>query len=869
MDFENEELDSGDALDAVDVFVNRGAERKEFHAALKRHAEASARGENDPSSRGPRKHVTVFFGAGGYGKSKLSERLEEDLVPEQEAGNRSLATARVRLDSGWDFETMLLAIRAGLRSQGPFPAFDVVTSRYWEQRGLEPRSAVLENKLLDRIAGAVDLPDQFSASMQEVASALVGVSVPGSTVASLLGTIFKYGRSKRRQRTLIDDCPDFLKLFENAGAEGAISHFPKLLAWELWRRKIDLVVFLDEFEVLRQNEHLEKYLNRLIWLMPNAFFLITGRDRLDWGEDDCPRTLPQIGSRKWLGLARGATEDPRQHLVDELSDEDAELFLRGKVLVAGADGGEPEPAISSELRRVIVENAKGWPLYLDLAVGLFTELTDHGDEPSAADFEPGLDRLVTRVARDLSDREREVLRAMALLEGFDLELVAAIAGEPEGVAAGVEQRALVRSDPEGFWPLYLSDPVRKCIRNASTWEGSWTENDWRAGAERALSELGRRFERSRRDRDRQTLINYLNDGIRLAHDFDLETAWLSDAAHDYVADFVWEPTLAPEVPPVEKAEHITTAAHALGLALISIRSRQETHRATTRSELEICIDSGQLSGDARDLVAYFRAECLRDLGEAENARTAMQALIGPRRSMNLQATEGLIYTHRRNGLFATAQSVLADLPESALRWRLQGDLDWNHGRFGDAAESYAKSCDLAEEQGLSGQHAEAEASRAFALGFEGGRPAAESVERARELLKRARIAWGDLQTDNAELLLAAGTEADVGDRAAEAMRAGEGAGLSSITAYAALAAAFDAALQDDPERLAEARQVVFSLVGGRHFRYLLEIIDFWTEDADAGSDGEEAAEWIGDIHDVAARWRRVLADRRERSNVVG
>jgi hypothetical protein len=869
VDFEDDDsLDPHEDLDATDIFVDRGGERERFHLVLLGHRVANARGGNDPvDTRAPRRNVLVFYGEGGYGKSKLSKKLEKDLAAEQEPlpARERIARARVSFDSGWDFETILLAIRAALQEHGPMPAFDIVLSQYWSEKGLEPRSVFESNTVLHRVAGALELPDQFSTSLEMLAEALVGASVVGSTAASLLKTIYAKRREKRRKKTLVEDCPFFLRLFENAAEDAAISHFPRLLAWELHRRDISLVVFMDEFEVLTQDSYhtLERWMNRLVWSMPNAFFVVTGRDRIDWGDPDCPRELPVTGPRRWPGLALGATTEPTQHLVDRLSDSDAEDFLCKKVRSRDSEGGAGEPAIPLELRRVIVKRAEGWPLYLDLAVDLFKDMRDDGQEPSPDDFEPGLDKLVGRIARDLSHQQREVLRAMSLLERFDIPLAAAAAAQPEGVAMSLARRALVREDQDSFWPYYLGGPITSCVRKASTWPGAWTEGDCAGAARRTLSELGGRHERARKDHDRAAVINYLNLGIRLAHDYNLDLDWIVGAARDYVSDYVWEPTLSPRVPPAEHAADIWTAAQALGLALIAIRERQEpeTGRAQTISALERCLGSEKLEGGAHDLVAYFRAECLRDLARPAEAEQAMADLVGDGRLMNLDASEGLIYQYRRHGLFARAQEAIDALPDVPLRWRLQGDIHWNHARCADADASYGKSCALAAERELIGQHAEAEASRAFALGFEGGAAAEQSIERARELLKRARIKWADLQAANAELLVLAGTSSDVSVKCTEAMRAGERAQLSSITAYAALAAAFDAAVREDRDALAAARTAIARLVDGRHFHYLLEIVGFWTE-TPASAPTEPQAEWLDGIDATAARWRDVVDARR-------
>lgn len=863
------DFDSDDDLDAQDIFVNRGDEREGFDLALQTHHETSTQRGNDPDdSRAPRRNVMVFYGVGGFGKTTLSRHLEDELKERAQQDSDLVPEwmpARINLDSGWDFETMLLGIRARLAPAGPFPTFDIAFSKYWATN--HPQEALgtslKSHAFLRKISGALDLPDQFKTVLETASDTVVDTSLGASAVFNIVSSIAQGLRERRGKQKALTKCPSFAYIFDRADNPEALSLFPKLLAWELYRRKLSLVVFIDGFEELddRGNRQLEAYINRMVWLMPNAFFLVTGRNRLDWGDADVPRKLDKTGPRNWPGLSHSANEDPRQHLIDELSDADAEQFLQKRIRLKSRDGESSTPLIPGDIRRVIVARAGGWPEYLDLAVTLFRKMRRDGETPSPEDFDKEFEKLMHRICQDLNVQEQAVLRAMSMLDGFDLPLAAAAAGQPEGAAVAFETRSLIRADREGFWPYHLSDAIRSCVRKSRVLRGAWTSRDWADAAGLAVTELGERYRQSREVRDRNAVINYLNQSIRLAHEYDLDLGWITEAACTYVEDYVWEPTLMPQVPTAERDRPISTAAQALGLALIAIRERQVTHRSETLVTLERCLEVRVLTGDAKDLVSYFRAECLRDLGQPDESEKAMARLIGPGRPMSLQASEGVIYANRRNGRFVDARARIDGLPPSPLRSRLLGDLFWNHALFTDSDMRYTESCDLAREGGLFGQQAEAEASRAFALGFEGGQRVDESVARARELLNGARIAWADLQASNAELLVMAGTSPDFEERCAVAMRAGETAGLSSITAYAALASAFDAAIRDDEAGLEKARAQLARLVSGRHFHYLLEIIDFWSDAEPAPADAIDA-DWLDGAQMTAERWRDVVAARR-------
>ena len=110
--------------------------------------------------------------------------------------------------------------------------------------------------------------------------------------------------------------PDFTLVCEIAG----------ILSWELAR--IDpcplVVVFVDASErlMLDARRISEAYVNSLIYQLPNVFFLITGRDRLDW-YDGARSDLPYRGIWTWPGLSPSATEESHQHVVGGLSPHDA------------------------------------------------------------------------------------------------------------------------------------------------------------------------------------------------------------------------------------------------------------------------------------------------------------------------------------------------------------------------------------------------------------------------------------------------------------------------------------------------------------------------------------------------------------------
>ncbi|OKJ27982.1 hypothetical protein [Streptomyces sp. CB01580] len=65
------------------------------------------------------------------------------------------------------------------------------------------------------------------------------------------------------------------------------------------------VILPDAFEGTGDRTHRdpERSLQRVVWLMPNAFVVITGRSRLRWADQGLHGQLDRTGRAAWPGLA--------------------------------------------------------------------------------------------------------------------------------------------------------------------------------------------------------------------------------------------------------------------------------------------------------------------------------------------------------------------------------------------------------------------------------------------------------------------------------------------------------------------------------------------------------------------------------------
>ncbi|MFF9646246.1 hypothetical protein [Kitasatospora aureofaciens] len=123
--------------------------------------------------------------------------------------------------------------------------------------------------------------------------------------------------------------------------------------------------------------------------------------------------------------------------------------------------------------------------------------------------------------------------------------------------------------------------------------------DWHQAAQRALAALGGQWRTHSPAAGRAWLVACLRQGLCLARDHHLDDlVWLTDAAHAYMDDSVWEP-IAPPAPTQGDGQAADTPADALAELLTAISRRRHEHRAHTAERLSTALDSGLLSDEPR------------------------------------------------------------------------------------------------------------------------------------------------------------------------------------------------------------------------------------------------------------------------------
>jgi hypothetical protein len=860
-------------LTAEDVFADRTDEWEAVAHSLRAHVEAiAAPGFSVEDMHSPRRNVLTFYGIGGIGKSTFSRRLEEHLAGKDRIAHWSAVPDEVgrllpvRIDlsrqSGVDFESVMLALRLAAGRLGqPMPAFDLALRRYWDANhpGDSLEGYLRRSGVLRRFGETANLPDQVQSVLSDIAQQL---SLPG-TVATLVGqgltAVVSALRERRAEVRALAACTRLADILEADADIESLSFYAYLLAWDLQRLRArhrgTLVVLLDTFEDVGDRTHrdLERLVQRVAWLMPNALFVVTGRNRLQWDDERLDGQLDWVGPHVWPQLAAGASADPRQHLVGYLTAQDCEQYLCRRIIRDG------QPLMPPGTRCQIISRSHGLPLYLDLAVMRFLDLHQRtGHVPGPEEFGFDFPSLVTRTFRDLSDVERQVLRTVSLLDSFSVDLATAASGlDRDAPALQLIDRPFIDTDHTAPWPYHLHNLIRDVIREADeTAEDRWSSADWRRAAQRTFDALGAELPEAGDHQQRGRLVACLTQGLRLARDHGLELGWLIDAAYRYVADFVWEPVELP----AETASRGPSAATVLAEVLRAIARRQRTHRQEVVDQLTAVLDSQLLPPAAQDLPRYYLAECHRDLGRAQESAEGMRQVAAGGGPLAPDAARGLVHLARRMGDFPAVLEATRSLGSDSRYHRTLGDLWWTQGSIALACSAYDDARREADAEDARGEAALTQACLAFASAFQDRARADDQIRLAEQLLGGVRIRWAEIQTRIAGLLRDGGADPALPERAAQVEADAQASGLTSSVAYIRLAVAFHHLVLGERVELEEARLRLRECVRGVEFAYLLEISHF-LDDSDPPADLPRAT-WIDGPSVTAARWAALAADRK-------
>lgn len=862
-------------LSAEEVFINRISELQAFQLALPKFMQWKPARELSPvmDVTEPRTNVLTFYGIGGIGKTALSRHLEQDLL-EKMPKDRSSSLATVRIDfedsASLDLESVVLRLRAGLANLAPkWPAFDIAFAVYWERShpGEPLKEFIKSNSMLRRMARKARLSKQMEDAVCDLANAIGMPSSALSTGGGVAKAVYDQIATNVASRRLFNHCPFFKPLIEADANDDTLSYLPSLLSWELeivqTKNSTLAVVFLDTFEAVtnRSTRDLERFIQRIIFLMPNVLFLITGRNRLDWAEIVPPAELDYVGIPRWPQLSmKNRDTEPRQHLVGFLSPTDCDEYLR---LALTRDRVS---AMDHEIRARITEASAGLPLYLDLSVDYYCDIVGSGQTPTVQDFGGPLPTVVIRIMRDMNSHQRSLLRGASLLETFDEELVLVAAGSvPDAAAIDFVARPFVQHAVDHAWPYTLHALLRNAVRTSDhQLKDSWSTREWKTSAERICEHLGELSDELREINDRPRLVGCFLNGVRLASEFDLTPSWIFDIGNRLSEMGAWTALDIPSFGTDDRPIASALRAGFRGIALRRIGSLDDSI-----AELELALASPELNSEAMDVFVLHHAHSVRNSGRYDQAEEIYRRILGQGGRFQVQAQVQLADIHLLRGRFETALKILEHLPaDSFMRGealRIHGHTYRVNAQFAEAESSYRQVIELARS--IKSLALEGKALTNLVETYCWRRP-----EEALSLADDA-IDFNTRVGNRLELIKAHAAKAVAEHGVGAAVRAQESINtsldLASATGYRAgaifawVAYAFQAILSArDKDALDSYSRIGRIIANIGVYEFWTEIVGWWLKARQIGDVRQvEPAQWILGEDRTNAAWSKILTDR--------
>ncbi|KQV69504.1 hypothetical protein ASC64_06560 [Nocardioides sp. Root122] len=828
-------------VSARPVFTNRVDELARFRSAWDAHR-ASLDDLAALGREAPRTNVLHFYGTGGIGKSSLLHRLRREF--DEDGIARASEVIDFDSPSVFDLEEMVLRLRACVGQLGiRCTAFDFALHFYWSvaHPGESIEMYTAKHGVLGRLSRKYDLAADMESSVMDIVSSVVESSSVVHGTTKLASAVHRLLIDRARVKHAIAECDDLPIFLDPTTAEQSIGYLPALLSWDLQQAgNPPVTVFWDTYEEVQdRGRRQEKPIQRICFLLPNVFFVVGGRNRLDWAHESLLGELDYVGPRCWPGLAE--TEAASQVRVGDLSERDSDTYLSERLLVHG------EAAIPPAVRQQMVAASGGWPLYLDLAAQHFQQAMAEGTADDIQGDVP-FSALATRLAADLSMEERAVMRGAALLESFDADLVRAAAGHvADGAVMGLLERDFVKRDVLRVWPLSLHSTLRRALRADTTSWDSWTDIDWNLAARRVFDRLA---ERAARSNDTRELRACLVQGLALAHEFLLPVDWLSVVARRLAGH--------GGLSGVRDLGSLKTPAGALSRLCQVVDAHSQTSFAEAAKPLDRALLDA-LSPVDRVWVRSLRATALLNAGEVRAAADAYSDII----SDGVLPSDVAVHVHTMFALVLLKTGrfqelvALAEHPDSRVDLhRVLGDVTRYHARWDEARSHYERGLADSMASGDLGLERLYRAELALVDGWTG-----RSDPRLRKRPDdEDASAWGAVTHLVAQALFEAGREPVEAHRLLdEAAAAAGGYGVTEGRVDVAVARGFVAAVHDDGPGLERALRAVDDHVGdtGAHGFWVI-VLRWWSQD-DAMA---ESVDWISG--NLAARdaWRATLERRR-------
>ncbi len=345
-----------------------------------------------PSAEGPKAAVLVYHGMAGIGKSELRKELAKNLSDRYSAA--IFATVDFQDPKCRLIENALFRFRTELKARHNirFPAFDLAYTIYWKKAN--PNMPL--NKETFALWGEAGLATDFLA---------IAKDLPAVSLFPKIGEAVAKGSKIAKEWWKKRGSAEIQALLTKEAHE-MLEYLPAFLAEDIrnfhQEGRPPLVLFFDTYESLWAKERHEfarfesdRWVTTLIENLPEALFVITGREPLHWKGKEYADIAPFI----------------EHHEIVELPEDKAIDYLTGC-------GIEDEA-----VRNVILKGSKGVPVYLAISVDTFWKIKERQKrEPKPEDFAGSYKEIISRFLRNLDKKEVSTIRLLSAARKWDKEL---------------------------------------------------------------------------------------------------------------------------------------------------------------------------------------------------------------------------------------------------------------------------------------------------------------------------------------------------------------------------------------------------------------------------------------------------------------
>lgn len=332
-----------------------------------------------------------YYGIGGIGKSSLLKQLKTEMVERVEKP----LTITIDFEDNQDVIAILTKMRNLLRNNHrfEFPIFDLAYLAYMQKQGHQVKKEEIESFI----------------SSSPLLNAVLDISSVIPVAGTIIGMLKGIDNLNAAIRNSLDSRKRELNEIKNDEPDVILKNMPYYISCDiesnLEKQTEPLVIFIDTYEALvNELASIGAPLEKDVWLrheerglivnIPNAIWVIAGRDKLKW-----ERFNPE-----WAG-----TLD--QHLLGNLSEIDTESFLYNA-------GISDRPLIPQ-----IYQLTGGVPLFLDICVDRYHAIVEKGKTPSIEDLGTNTYELISRFIKYMDDHKKSIVYLLSCLEDWTEELL--------------------------------------------------------------------------------------------------------------------------------------------------------------------------------------------------------------------------------------------------------------------------------------------------------------------------------------------------------------------------------------------------------------------------------------------------------------